>query len=170
VESAIRPDTILIAIMYANNELGTVMPVRRSVPLPASTVCYSLPDATQAVGRLPVDVNGDNIDILSFSAHKMYGPKGVGALYVRRRAPRVKLAAQQHGGGHEKDLRSGTLNVPGIVGLGKACELCRQEMQQDAQRLSNLRDHLQNELLKTEGSFVNGNPQSPPAECYQHWL
>jgi cysteine desulfurase len=89
----------------------------------------------------------------------MYGPKGVGALYVRRRSPRVKLAAQQHGGGHEKDLRSGTLNVPGIVGLGKACELCRQEMQQDAQRLSNLRDHLQDELLKTEGSFVNGSRQ-----------
>ncbi len=159
VEKAIRPDTILISIMYANNELGTVMPVKEIGAIARKHGVLFFTDATQAAGKIPVDVNQDNIDLLAFSAHKLYGPKGVGALYVRRRNPRVKLAAQQHGGGHERDLRSGTLNVPGIVGLGKACELCRQQMQDDTVKTSGLRDHLQRELLNIPDSFVNGDPE-----------
>jgi cysteine desulfurase len=159
VEAAIRPDTILVALMYANNELGTVMPVKEIGAVARKHGVVFFTDATQAVGKIPVDVNNDNIDLLALSAHKLYGPKGVGALYVRRRGPRVKLSAQLHGGGHERDLRSGTLNVPGIVGLGKACALCLQEMQEDTVRLSKLRNHLEKELLAIEESFVNGNPK-----------
>ncbi|HEU4903942.1 MAG TPA: IscS subfamily cysteine desulfurase [Flavisolibacter sp.] len=159
VEAAIRPDTVLIAIMYANNELGTIMPVREIGGIARRHNVLFFTDATQAAGKIPIDVNKDNIDLLAFSAHKLYGPKGVGALYVRRRSPRVKLAAQQHGGGHERGLRSGTLNVPGIVGFGKACEICQHEMQQDALRLGRLRDKLEAALLQNEGSFVNGSRQ-----------
>lgn len=157
VEAAIRPDTILIAIMYANNELGTLMPVRAIGEVARKHGVIFFTDATQAVGKIPVDVNRDNIDLLAMSAHKLYGPKGVGALYVRRRGPRVKLAAQLHGGGHEREMRSGTLNVPGIVGFGKACELCQKEMQPEAERLSKLRDILEEGLLNIEGAFVNGS-------------
>lgn len=157
VAAAIRSDTVLIAVMYANNELGTVMPVREIGALARQHNILFFTDATQAVGKIAVDVNLDNIDLLAMSAHKLYGPKGVGALYVRRRGPRVRLAAQVHGGGHERDLRSGTLNVPGIVGFGKACALCQQEMQADAERLRALRDELENGLLQIEGSFVNGS-------------
>lgn len=157
VEAALRPETILIAVMYANNELGTVMPVREIGALARQHNVLFFTDATQAVGKIPVHVDQDNIDLLAFSAHKLYGPKGVGALYVRRRNPRVKLSAQQHGGGHERDLRSGTLNVPGIVGLGKACEICLHEMTQEAERLATLRDHLEKELLTISDSFVNGS-------------
>jgi cysteine desulfurase len=114
-------------------------------------------DSTQTVGKIPVDVNADGIDLMAFTAHKMYGPKGVGALYVRRKNPRVKVTAQMDGGGHERGMRSGTLNVPGIVGLGKACELCRLEMGEDAKRLSKLRDKLQASLTELEESYVNGN-------------
>ena len=114
-------------------------------------------DATQAVGKIPVDVIADNIDLMSFTAHKMYGPKGVGALYVRRKNPRVKVTAQMDGGGHERGMRSCTLNVPGIVGFGKACELARLEMESEAKRLSQLRDKLENALLKLEESYVNGS-------------
>ena len=159
VAAAIRPDTILIAIMYANNELGTVMPVREIGALARSRNVLFFTDATQAVGKIPVEVNSDHIDILSLTAHKLYGPKGAGALYVRRRNPRVKLSAQLHGGGHERDLRSGTLNVPGIVGLGKACALCASEMPADAKRLGQLRDHLEEALLGIEESFVNGSTE-----------
>ena len=116
-------------------------------------------DATQAVGKIPVDVIKDGIDILAMSAHKMYGPKGIGALYVRRKGPRVKVTAQMDGGGHERGMRSGTLNVPGIVGLGKACELCMQEMESEAIRLSALRDKLQAKLTVLEESYVNGNQE-----------
>jgi cysteine desulfurase len=158
VEAAIRPDTILIAIMYANNELGTVMPVREIGAMARKHGVIFFTDATQAVGKIPVDVNKDSIDLLALSAHKLYGPKGAGALYVRRRGPRVKLAAQQHGGGHERDMRSGTLNVPGIVGLGKACALCREEMAQDTERLSRLRNYLEQNLLQQVGDcFINGS-------------
>jgi cysteine desulfurase len=157
VEAAIRPDTILIAIMYANNELGTIMPVKQIGAMARKHGVLFFTDATQAAGKVPVDVNGDSIDLLSLSAHKLYGPKGVGALYVRRRGPRVKLAAQIHGGGHERDMRSGTLNVPGLVGFGKACELCQQEMPQESGRLRQLRDRLEMALLAIEGSFVNGS-------------
>jgi cysteine desulfurase len=114
-------------------------------------------DAVQAVGKIPVDVNADGIDLLALSAHKIYGPKGVGALYVRRKGPRVKVTAQMDGGGHERGMRSGTLNVPGIVGLGKACELCGLEMESEAKRLSVLRDKLQSELTVLEESYINGN-------------
>ncbi len=116
-------------------------------------------DATQAVGKIPVDVNADGIDLMAFTAHKMYGPKGVGALYVRRKNPRVKVTSQMDGGGHERGMRSGTLNVPGIVGLGKACELCRLEMAEEATRLSALRDKLEAALTTMEESYVNGNTQ-----------
>jgi cysteine desulfurase len=114
-------------------------------------------DAAQAVGKIAIDINKDGIDLMSLSAHKIYGPKGIGALYVRRKDPRVKLIAQMDGGGHERGMRSGTLNVPGIVGLGKACELCMQEMESESKRLIFLRDKLEKGLLKIEGSFVNGS-------------
>jgi cysteine desulfurase len=116
-------------------------------------------DATQAVGKIPVDVKADGIDLLAMTAHKMYGPKGVGALYVRRKNPRVKVTAQMDGGGHERGMRSGTLNVPGIVGFGKACELCINEMQQDAERLGQLRDKLEGALLQLEEAYVNGDKE-----------
>ena len=123
LEAAIKPTTILIAIMYANNEIGTVMPMKEISALAKKNGVLVFTDATQAVGKIPVDVNKDGIDLMAFTAHKMYGPKGVGALYVRRKNPRVKVTAQMDGGGHERGMRSGTLNVPGIVGFGKACEM-----------------------------------------------
>ncbi len=158
LEAAIRPDTVLIAVMYANNELGTIMPVKEIGAIARKHGVLFFTDATQAVGKISVDVGRDNIDLLALTAHKMYGPKGVGALYVRRRNPRVKLSAQLHGGGHERDIRSGTLNVPGIVGLGKACEIAAAEMEKEADRLLRLRDTLEAALLQLDGSFVNGNP------------
>jgi cysteine desulfurase len=160
LEAAIKPNTILIALMYANNEIGVVQPVREISALAKKHGILFFSDAVQAVGKIPVDVNKDGIDIMAFTAHKMYGPKGVGALYVRRKNPRVKVTAQMDGGGHERGMRSGTLNVPGIVGFGKAAELCRLEMAQDAERLSKLRDKLENELCAIEESYVNGAKES----------
>ena len=157
LEAAIKPTTVLIAIMYANNETGTIQPVREISALARKHGVLFFTDATQAVGKVPVDVNKDGIDLLAMTAHKMYGPKGVGALYVRRKNPRVKVTAQMDGGGHERGMRSGTLNVPGIVGFGKACELAMNEMEADAQRLSKLRDKLENALLKLEEAYVNGS-------------
>jgi cysteine desulfurase len=159
LEAAIRPTTILIAIMYANNEIGTVMPMKEISVIAKKHGVLVFTDATQAVGKIPVDVNKDGIDLLAMTAHKMYGPKGVGALYVRRKNPRVKVTAQMDGGGHERGMRSGTLNVPGIVGFGKACELAMQEMDADAKRLSALRDKLENGLTKLEEAYVNGSKQ-----------
>jgi cysteine desulfurase len=159
LEAAIKPTTILIAIMYANNEIGTIMPVKEISTIARKHGVLFFSDATQAVGKIPVDVNKDGIDLMAFTAHKMYGPKGVGALYVRRKNPRVKLTAQIDGGGHEKDMRSGTLNVPGIVGFGKACELCAAEMQKDADCLSRFRDTLENALLQLEETYVNGSKE-----------
>ncbi len=159
VEAAIRPNTILIALMYANNEVGTVMPIREIGAMARKHGVLLFTDATQAVGKIPVDVNKDNIDLLAMTAHKMYGPKGVGALYVRRKNPRVKVTAQMDGGGHERGMRSGTLNVPGIVGFGKACELCKEEMAQDAEKLGKLRDKLEHALLKLEEAYVNGSKE-----------
>ncbi|MBD0333659.1 MAG: IscS subfamily cysteine desulfurase [Chitinophagaceae bacterium] len=159
VEAAIKPSTILIALMYANNEIGTIMPIREVGAIARKHKVLMFTDATQAVGKIPVDVNRDNIDLLAMTAHKMYGPKGIGALYVRRKNPRVKVTAQMDGGGHERGMRSGTLNVPGIVGLGKACELCMNEMEQDAQRLSKLRDKLEIALLSLEEAYVNGSKE-----------
>lgn len=159
LEAAIKPTTILIAIMYANNEVGVIQPVREISALARKNGVLFFTDATQAVGKVPVDVNKDGIDLMAFSAHKMYGPKGVGALYVRRKNPRVKVTAQMDGGGHERGMRSGTLNVPGIVGLGKACELCMNEMEADTKRISALRDKLENALTQIEESYVNGSKE-----------
>jgi len=157
LEAAIKPTTILIAIMYANNEIGTVMPMKEISAIARKNGVLVFTDGTQAVGKIPVDVNKDGIDLMAFTAHKMYGPKGVGALYVRRKNPRVKVTAQMDGGGHERGMRSGTLNVPGIVGFGKACELCMLDMEADSQRIIKLRDKLQTELLKLEEAYVNGS-------------
>ncbi len=158
LEAAIRPTTILIAIMYANNEIGILQPVREISAIAKKHGVLFFSDAVQAVGKIPVDVKADGIDIMAFTAHKMYGPKGVGALYVRRKNPRVKVTAQMDGGGHERGMRSGTLNVPGIVGFGKACELARLEMEQDAAHTSRLRDKLEQALVKLEEAYVNGDP------------
>ncbi len=157
LEAAIKPTTILIAVMYANNEIGVIQPVKEISAIARKHGVLFFSDATQAVGKIPVDVNKDGIDIMAFTGHKMYGPKGIGALYVRRKNPRVKVTAQMDGGGHERGMRSGTLNVPGIVGFGKACELARLEMAEDAARLSKLRDKLENALLQLEEAYVNGN-------------
>jgi cysteine desulfurase len=157
LEAAMTPETILVSIMYGNNEIGVIQPVREIADIAHKHGALFFTDATQAVGKVPVDVIKDGIDLLACSAHKMYGPKGVGALYVRRKNPRVKVTAQMDGGGHERGMRSGTLNVPGIAGFGKACELCRLEMEQESARLSALRDKLQTALLKLEESYVNGN-------------
>ena len=159
LEAAIKPTTILIAIMYANNEIGTVMPMREISAIARKHGVLVFTDGVQAVGKIPVDVNKDGIDLMAFTAHKMYGPKGVGALYVRRKNPRVKVTAQIDGGGHERGMRSGTLNVPGIVGFGKACEICMNEMESDAARISKLRDKLENALLQVEESYLNGDKE-----------
>jgi len=159
LEAAIRPNTILIAIMYANNEIGTVQPIREISAIAKKHGVLLFTDAVQAVGKVPVDVNKDGIDLMAFTAHKMYGPKGVGALYVRRKNPRVKVTAQMDGGGHERGMRSGTLNVPGIVGFGKACELCMQDMEADTKRISKLRDKLETELMKLEEAYINGSTE-----------
>jgi cysteine desulfurase len=158
LEAAMRPTTILVAIMYANNEIGVVQPVKEISAIAKKHGALFFTDAVQAVGKIPVDVNADGIDLMAFTAHKMYGPKGVGALYVRRKNPRVKVTAQVDGGGHERGMRSGTLNVPGIVGFGKACELARLEMASDTERISKLRDKLENALKVIDESYVNGNP------------
>jgi len=157
LEAAIKPTTILIAIMYANNEIGTIQPVKEISAIAKKHGVLFFTDGTQAVGKVPVDVNKDGIDLMAFTGHKMYGPKGVGALYVRRKNPRVKVTAQMDGGGHERGMRSGTLNVPGIVGFGKACELCRLDMEEDNKRISKMRDHLETELMKLEEAYVNGS-------------
>jgi cysteine desulfurase len=157
LEAAMTPETILVTIMYGNNETGTIQPIREIAKIAHKHGALFMTDGTQAVGKIPVDVIADGIDIMAFTAHKMYGPKGVGALYVRRKNPRVKVTAQMDGGGHERGMRSGTLNVPGIVGLGKACELAMQEMEADTARLSAMRDRLERELLTLEESYVNGS-------------
>lgn len=156
LEAAITPQTILVSLMYANNETGVIHPVRAISDIARKHGVLFMSDATQATGKIPVNVNNDGIDLLTLSAHKMYGPKGTGALYVRRRSPRVKLSAQMDGGGHERGMRSGTLNVPGIVGLGKACELCMEEMEADTQRILPMRNRLEKALLGIEQTFLNG--------------
>jgi cysteine desulfurase len=146
--------------MYANNEIGTIMPVKAISDVARKHGILFFTDATQAVGKIPVDVNKDGIDLLALTAHKMYGPKGVGALYVRRRDPRVRLAAQMDGGGHERGMRSGTLNVPGIVGLGKAAELAMSVMLEESNHLRQMRDSLENGLLQLDQTFVNGSKEN----------
>ena len=159
VKNAIRDETILISLMYANNEIGTLHPIREIGKLAKERGVLFHCDATQGVGKIPVNVDEDGIDLMSMSAHKMYGPKGCGALYVRSRRPRVRLRAQMHGGGHERGMRSGTLNVAGIVGFGKACELCGQELEAEAGRLMSLRQRLYNGLTENlEEVYLNGHP------------
>jgi len=143
---AIDDKTILVSIMFANNEIGTVQPVAEIGKLCHEKGVIFHSDGVQALGKIPIDVNAMNIDVLSLTAHKLYGPKGVGALYVRRRNPRVQISALNDGGGHERGMRSGTLNVPGIVGFGKACEIAGQEMAAEAARLQKMRDYLRNKL------------------------
>ncbi|MCC3159465.1 IscS subfamily cysteine desulfurase [Hymenobacter sp. 15J16-1T3B] len=157
LEAAMTPQTILVAIMYGNNEIGVLQDIRAISAIAKKHGALFFSDATQAVGKVPVDVIADGIDLMAFTGHKMYGPKGIGALYVRRKNPRVKVTAQMDGGGHERGMRSGTLNVPGIVGLGKACELARLEMESDTARISAMRDRLERELLTLEESYVNGS-------------
>jgi cysteine desulfurase len=155
---AITPKTILISIMYANNEIGVIQPIGQIGRIAKKSNVLFHVDAVQAIGKIPVDVQEDGIDLLSISAHKLYGPKGVGALYVRRKNPRVQIAPMIDGGGHERGMRSGTLNVPGIVGLGKACELCQREMAAEAARLGQLRDKLKNALESgLDNTAVNGS-------------
>ena len=142
LRSAITAKTILIAIMYANNEIGVIQPIAEIGKIAKEYGILFAVDAAQATGKVPIDVQHDNVDLLALSGHKMYGPKGVGALYVRRQNPRVQISAMLDGGGHERGMRSGTLNVPGIVGLGKACEIARQEMAEESARVSALRNRL----------------------------
>jgi cysteine desulfurase len=158
VRKAIKPTTILITVMYANNEIGVINPIAEIGKIAKEHGIIFAVDGVQAVGKVPVDVIKDNIDLLAISGHKIYGPKGVGALYVRRRNPRVQLSAIIDGGGHERGMRSGTLNVTGIVGLGKACELCQQEMAEEGARLGKLRDRLKAGLeAKLDEVYINGS-------------
>ena len=158
VKNAMREDTILCTIMWANNEIGTIneIPQIGKIVREAGAVMHT--DATQWVGKMPTNVNDDNIDLLPLSGHKMYGPKGVGALFVRRRRPRIRLVAQIEGGGQERGYRSGTLNVPGIVGLGMACELCAKEMDSERERLLKMRERLENTLADSiDVTQINGH-------------
>ncbi|WP_263416086.1 IscS subfamily cysteine desulfurase [Terriglobus albidus] len=158
LKRAIDDKTILVSIMYANNEIGVIQPIEEIGKLCHEKGVLFHSDGVQAVGKIPVNVIKDNIDVLSLSGHKIYGPKGVGALYVRRRNPRVQISEQINGGGHERGMRSGTLNVPGIVGLGKACEIAGQEMEEESKRLTSLRDHLKQKLESAlDYVHVNGN-------------
>jgi cysteine desulfurase len=155
---AITPKTILISIMYANNEIGVVQPIAEIGKIAKEKGIFFHVDGVQAVGKIPVDVQKDGIDLMSISAHKIYGPKGVGALYVRRKNPRVQLAAIIDGGGHERGMRSGTLNVPGIVGLGKACEICQNEMEKESKELKRLREKLTHSIMsRLDETFINGS-------------
>lgn len=157
VKQAIRSDTILVSVMHVNNETGVIQPIQEISEIAHEKGAIFMSDCTQSVGKTPVKVDELGIDLLCFSAHKIYGPKGVGALFIRQRKNRIKIPALFHGGGHERGMRSGTLNVPGIVGLGKACELAQEEMAENEVKIREMRDYLESELLKIEGSWVNGN-------------
>lgn len=156
VKDALREDTVLVTLMLANNEIGTLHPVKEIGAVCREAGVWFHTDATQAVGKIPIDVDEMNIDMLSLSGHKLYGPKGVGALYVRRRNPRVRLAPQMHGGGHERGMRSGTMNVTGIVGLGEACRLAKQDMEKDTAHAIALRDRMEKKI-RAELDFVELN-------------
>src|SRR5580693_6389066 len=166
LKRAITPKTILISIMYANNEIGVIQPIEEIGKIAKEKGILFHTDGVQALGKIPVDVQRDNIDMISLTAHKLYGPKGCGALYVRRRNPRVQLASQIDGGGHERGMRSGTLNVPGIVGFGKACEICQAEMPAESERMRRLRDRLKDAIAsgladtQINGSLVRRLPHN----------
>ncbi|HXI39724.1 MAG TPA: IscS subfamily cysteine desulfurase [Bryobacteraceae bacterium] len=158
LREAITDKTILITLMYANNEIGVIQPVKEIGKIAHEKGVLFHTDGVQAVGKVPVNVIQDNIDLMSMSAHKIYGPKGVGALYVRRKSPRVQITAQMDGGGHERGMRSGTLNVPGIVGMGEACGICHREMPEESKRLRHLRDKLRSTFERElDEVFINGS-------------
>jgi cysteine desulfurase len=157
LEAAIKPSTILVSIMWANNETGVIQDMKAIGDICKKHGVLFHSDATQAVGKIPTNAREMGVHLMSFTGHKMYGPKGIGVLYVSRKNPRVKVVAQMDGGGHERGMRSGTLNVPGIVGLGKAAEIARKEMASDAERLSKLRDRLEAGLMQLEESYINGD-------------
>ncbi|HEY3824344.1 MAG TPA: IscS subfamily cysteine desulfurase [Bryobacteraceae bacterium] len=158
LREAITDKTILVTIMYANNEIGVLQPVAEIGKICREKGVLFHTDGVQAIGKVPVDVNKDNIDLMSITAHKLYGPKGIGALYVRRKSPRVQLTAQMDGGGHERGMRSGTLNVPGIVGLGEACAISQREMPEESKRLQYLRDKLRTKLeSELDEVYLNGS-------------
>jgi cysteine desulfurase len=160
VAAAMREDTLIVAILWGSNEIGTLNPIREIGALCHERGVLFFTDATQVVGKVPVDVEADHVDLLCLSGHKLYGPKGIGALYVRRKNPRVRLTAQMDGGGHERGMRSGTLNVPGIVGLGKACELAAQELEKDAEHGRRLRDLFEKRIFDNlDYVYVNGDPE-----------
>ena len=158
LERALREDTILVSIMAANNEIGVLQPLARIGEICKENSILFHTDAAQAIGKIPLDVQAMNIDLMSLTAHKIYGPKGIGAIYVRRRHPRVKLASQIHGGGHERGMRSGTLCTPQIVGFGKAVEVALAEMESETKRLTSLRQKLWEKLQTLENIFLNGHP------------
>ena len=158
LEAAIKKETILVSIMWANNETGVIQPMKEIGEICAKHGVLFMSDATQVVGKIPIDPKETGVHLMAFTSHKMYGPKGVGALFVNRKNPRVKVTAQVDGGGHERGMRSGTLNVPGIVGFGKAAEIARLEMKQDTERLSQLRDKLERALVDNlEEAYINGS-------------
>jgi cysteine desulfurase len=157
LKSELRTDTILVSVMHVNNETGVIQPIAEIAEIAHSVGAFFMTDATQSAGKIPVSVDAMGIDLLCLSGHKMYAPKGVGALFFRQRLNKVKIPALMHGGGHERGLRSGTLNVPGIVGLGAACEIASKEMLKNAKEIGALRDYLEYELLKIEGASVNGS-------------
>jgi len=159
LEKALRNDTILVSVMAANNEIGVLQPIAEIGAMCRQRQIIFHTDAAQAIGKIPLDVEAMNIDLMSLTAHKVYGPKGIGALYVRRRNPRVKLASQQHGGGHERGMRSGTLYTPQIVGFGKAVEIAIAEQETENQRLTVLRERLWQQLSTVQGIYINGDPQ-----------
>src|SRR5918995_1670059 len=160
IEKAITPKTILISVMFANNEIGTIQDIAAIGKLAKAKGILFHTDATQGAGKTPIDVEAMGIDLLSCTAHLMYGPKGVGALYVRRKGPRVRIAPLIDGGGHERGMRSGTLPVPLIVGFGKAAEIARSEMADESKRLAALRDRLQDKILSSlDEAFLNGHPE-----------
>jgi len=158
LEKALREDTILLSVMAANNEIGVLQPLAKIGEMCKENSIIFHTDAAQAIGKIPLDVKAMNIDLMSLTAHKIYGPKGIGAIYVRRRHPRVKLASQIHGGGHERGMRSGTLCTPQIVGFGKALEVALAEMESEAKRLTSLRQQLWERLQTLENVFLNGHP------------
>lgn len=157
LEAAITDKTILVSIMWANNETGVIQPMKEIGEICKKKGVLFMSDATQAVGKIPVDPREVGVHLMAFTSHKMYGPKGVGALYVSRKNPRVKVTAQMDGGGHERGMRSGTLNVPGIVGFGKAAKIAKEEMAQDTERISKLRDRLESSLMEMEETYINGS-------------
>jgi cysteine desulfurase len=160
IEKAMTDKTVLVTVMFANNETGVIQPIAEIGALCRKKKVLFHTDATQAFGKVPIDVEAMSIDLMSISAHKIYGPKGVGALYVRRRKPRVRLAPQIHGGGHERGNRSGTLNVPGIVGFGEAARLAREEMPEESKRIAGLRDYMRDRIMnEIEHTHLNGSPE-----------